>query len=170
VGTDNMNVPALDNAAFQRRGFDRQNLGRVVNGNFASHRMMITGNKSAWNMLLSRRFDQMCALEQGWDGYTGRPVNSSCANFAATVLEHLYREGLEAPSLVPGGDGTVQIEWHHNQFDIELDVLAPNKVRAYRYDCLSNEEQEIHVQNDFSVVNGWLNEMKFSRQNLGVAE
>jgi hypothetical protein len=165
-----MNVQAFDNAAFQRKGFNRPKFGHVVNGHFASHRVIVDGHKSEWNRLLSKRFDQMCALELGWDGYSGRPVKASCASFAANILEHLYRVGLEAPSLVPGGDGTVQIEWHHNQFDIELDVLAPNKVRAYRHDCESDQDEEVDIENDFSVVNGWLNEMKSPRQTLGVAE
>lgn len=159
-----MNTPATDTAAFQQWGFDRGNLGSLIQGSFRVHRRRVEGNTSPWNAALGDRFNQICSLRPGWDGYRGAPVSFACAHFAATILEHLYTVGLPAPSLVPGSDGTMQIEWHRNQYDIELDVLAPNKVIAYRYDHLSNEEDDIEVSNDFTVVSEWLKDMKTARQ------
>lgn len=164
-----MNARAFDTTAFQSSGLDRTLLGGLVQGSFRMHRIRVEGDRSAWNASLSKRFDQICKLEQGWDGYKGQPVSFACAHFAATILEHLYTDGLPAPSLVPGSDGTMQIEWHRNQYDIELDVLAPNKVAAYRNDLLSYQEDEIDISNDFKVVNLWLNEMKAARQVLRAA-
>lgn len=159
-----MNARAFATTAFQRPGFDRTVPSGLIQGSFRMHRIRVESDRSAWNSSLSTRFDQLCALERGWDGYLGQPVSFACARFAATILEHLYTDGLLAPSLVPGSDGTLQIEWHRNQYDIEIDVLAPNKVVAYRNNLLSNQEDEIDISNDFTIVNLWLKEMKAVRQ------
>lgn len=158
-----MSILANNTTAFQRRDFDRATVDGLVQGTFRMHRIRVEGDRSDWNASLSKRFDDLCALRKGWDGYRGQPVSFACARFAATILEHLYTDGLPAPSLVPGSDGTLQIEWHRSQYDIELDVLAPNKVVAYRYDHLIDQEDEFDIANDFTIVNRWLREMKTTR-------
>lgn len=140
--------------------FAPQQLGSVVRGAFVYSRVQIPGQRSAWNDALRKRFDHLCRLPLGWDGYQGQPVSFSCANFAASVLERLYADDLPLPSLVPGSDGTLQIEWHKSQLDIELDILAPNKVMAYRNDDITGEDEEVEIETDFTVVSSWLNEMK----------
>ena len=151
-----MNALASETAAFQQWDFDHGNSGSLVQGSFQLRRRRVESDSSPWNAELSERFDQICSLRPGWDGYTGIPVSFGCAHFAAAILKHLFTTGLPAPSLVPGSDGSVQIEWHRNQYDIELDVLEPNKVVAYRYDHLSQEEDGIDVSNDFTLVSEWL--------------
>ncbi len=66
---------------------------------------------------------------------------------------------MPAPQLVPGADGTLQIEWHTNQFDIEIDVFAPYRVIATRLDLISEQEDEIELQADFSALSDWIVEL-----------
>jgi len=84
--------------------------------------------RSKWIADLRERFDEITSLARGWDGYDGRPVTFATAQFAAHVIERLCIAGVPSPYLVPGSDGTVQIEWRRNQYDIEIDVLAPTKL------------------------------------------
>ncbi|MTE01679.1 hypothetical protein GIY56_15425 [Paracoccus sp. YIM 132242] len=157
-----MSAAAFQTPSYEARDFaqQRRQLGSVVQGAFVSNRVRIPGLRSAWNEGLRKRFEHLCSLPRGWDGYRGQPVSFACANFAAQVLERLYTDGLPLPSLVPGSDGTLQIEWHQNQFDIELDILAPNKVMAYRNDDITGQDEELELDTDFTIVSFWLNEMK----------
>ena len=155
-----MTAVAYQTSFFQMHDFARRPLGSVAQGAFIYSRVRIPGQRSAWNEALRKRFDHICSLPFGWDGYRGQPVSFSCANFAASVLERLYIDGFPLPSLVPGSDGTLQIEWHKHQLDIELDILGPNKVMAYRNDDITGEDEEIELETDFTVVSNWLNEMK----------
>lgn len=111
---------------------------------------------TAWNNTLQNRFDEITSLPIGWDGYNGRPVSFTCASFAAKLLEGLYVEGLSAPDLVPGSDGTLQIEWHKNKFDIEIDVLGANKVQAMRSDHITKLETQLELDVDFSILKQWI--------------
>jgi hypothetical protein len=69
--------------------------------------------------------------------------------------------------LVPGSDGTLQIEWHRNQYDIEIDVLDVHDVVATRLDRLTGEEEVIELQTDFAPIAKWVEELAGNRGHLG---
>lgn len=114
---------------------------------------------SAWILALQDRFDELTSLPRGWDGYAGLPVSFNCAQFAANLIERLCVAGVPAPQLVPGADGTLQIEWHLNQFDIEIDVLAPYNVVATRLDHVSGQEEDLELEADFTELSEWIVEL-----------
>jgi hypothetical protein len=105
---------------------------------------------------LRQRFNELVNLPVGWDGYAGMAVTFDCAVFAANFLERLYVSEVPAPDLVPGSDGSIQIEWHRNGFDIELDVLAPYEVNAIRRNVATDEIEELQLQMDFTEVQHWI--------------
>ncbi len=109
---------------------------------------------------LEDRFNELTSLTAGWDGYDAGPVSFTCAKFAASILERLCNSDVPAPSLVPGSDGTLQIEWHRNQYDIDIDVLGPNNVVAIRFDHEINEEEVVELKNDFTPIAGWIDELE----------
>ena len=129
--------------------------------------LWISNIRSPWIRELEDRFHEITALPIGWDGYRGLPVAFNCAIFAADLLERLCSANVIAPSLVPGSDGTLQIEWHCNNYDIELDVLGPNNVVATRYNHLTGYEEEIELQNDFSPIAAWITYLEHQRELAG---
>lgn len=119
---------------------------------------------SSWNQALASRFDSLTKLAAGWDGYAGQPVSFGCAQFAAQLLERLCDDAVPPPSLVPGSDGTLQLEWHRNGYDIEVDILAPYKVVASRFDCLTQQVgEELELETDFAELASWIIDMKSDR-------
>jgi hypothetical protein len=131
---------------------------------FTNHRVRVRQNRSRWYLALKDRFDEITALPVGWDGYAGRPVSFNCAFFAASLLERICREDVSSPSLVPGSDGSLQIEWHKNQYDVEIDVLGPYNVTATRYDHVSHKEETLSLQSDFSPIAGWIEDLATTRE------
>lgn len=120
----------------------------------------VTQPSSDWYLNLKNRFDELTSLPKGWDGYVGGPVSFNCAQFAANLIEQLCVAGVPAPQLVPGADGTLQIEWHLNQFDIEIDVLGPYNVVATRVDHVSGQEEELGLDEpDFTELAEWIVEL-----------
>jgi hypothetical protein len=120
---------------------------------------------------LNPRFNELTSLPMGWDGYIGQPVSFTCASFAANLIERLYLDGIPAPQLVPGNDGSVQIEWHLNNYDIEIDVLAPYQVIATRLDHISGEEdEELELQSDFTALAEWVKGLMTVRDQVNIAE
>lgn len=142
---------------------------KVSSLNVPQSRTRVAHPKSQWVEELKKRFDELTALPRGWDGYGGRPVSFNCAFFAANMIERLFTDGVPAPQLVPGGDGTIQFEWHRNQYDVEIDVLAPYDVVAVRRDHRTGAVDEIELQADFSVLSDWIGHLKTNQPALAQA-
>lgn len=151
-----MNSAEKIGSAFQpsRHAINDQRV--VSHAAFTSYRVLVPQDHSAWVVDLRRRLDELTSLPVGWDGYMGRPVSFQCANFVAKMLERLHRDNVPAPSLVPGSDGSLQVEWHRNNFDVELDVLGVQNVLATRINRQTAEEESIELQNDFAEIVDWI--------------
>ncbi len=113
----------------------------------------------AWAVYAKRRFDEVCALEEGWDGYRGRRVKWQTADFTFRMLQSICAWDAPVPQIVPGSSGTLQVEWHLPHQTIELLVRAPYEVEAWREgDDLA--EEEVELSRDFRLVIGWLEDQE----------
>ena len=113
-------------------------------------------SNSLWIQELKDRLDKLTSLPRGWDGYNGEPVSSGCAQFAANLIERLCVANVPAPQLVPGADGTLQLEWHTNGCDVEVDVLGPYLVTVTRLDHRTGVHEGIKYDYDFLILDEWI--------------
>jgi hypothetical protein len=127
---------------------------------FQQGRTRIRYHNSVWYEALKDRFNHLTALPVGWDGYGGRPVSFSCAVFAANVLEQLCDAELLPPQIVPGSDGTLQLEWHVAGVDVEIDILGPNEVVATRYDANLGLDDRYELSTDFRPLVSWIDDLR----------
>jgi hypothetical protein len=158
---DRNNVAVFD--ANDDQFFSNNETGSVASlwghQDFYPERTIIPDNDSEWSTQLRERLNELTSLQVGWDGYRGVPVRFDCARFALTILNALYNKRVPAPNLVPGIDGTMQIEWHCRGFDVELDVIDVGQVEAYRMDIENNKEEELNLEVDFTKISNWIEEM-----------
>ena len=111
---------------------------------------------SPWAKQLAGKLSELAALPRGWDGYNSGPVGPAIIEFAVQLIDRLYVPGLVAPQPVPGGDGTLQLEWHVNQFDLEIDIRGPCQLVAWLDDLETGTEEEIEVKTDLSPLVSWV--------------
>jgi len=163
-----MNTTSQLSAAYQKDTPNYRQIRDAAPSSIQPAYTRISMPDSIWFQTLQDRFDELTSLPSGWDGYNGEPVSFSCAQFAANLIERLSVNSVEkphipAPQLVPGSDGTLQLEWHLNNFDLEVDVLAPYDVIATRFDHMTNHEEEIEVQADFTELADWVDALGHDR-------
>ena len=160
MGNSNMNGSMNMSAAFQQNKI--QNRAREHSAShdvFTCHRVRAFELNSNWAPEVNERLAELTSLPTGWDGYAGQPVSFTCAYFVANMLERLCQENVPAPLLIPGSDGSLQVEWHRNMFDVELDVLDAQNVVATRVNNSTNQEEVIEIQNDFSDIVHWISDL-----------
>lgn len=127
------------------------------------HRVRAYNPRSPWAREIEEKLNQLTALPRGWDGYNGQPVSYSCAKFAANLMESLFVGGVPAPQLVPGSGGAIQLEWHLNQYDVEIEVLGTYDVVASRHDHATGQIEEEEFQADFTTLSSWVRELRNAR-------
>lgn len=124
-----------------------------------ANRVVIEPNQP-WRSDVLRRLEKLCQLTQGWDGYQAQPVALANIVFALNLLESTCGSTIPAPQIVPGINGDLQIEWHTLKGDVELHVIAPNRVRAWRsISGPSPGEEELQLTIEFSAVAAWVREI-----------
>lgn len=85
---------------------------------------------------------RVLALPENWDSYGGRKVNAAFVAQALEVLSRSMPRNLTAPSVVPLGDGGIQLEWHRRQQDLEI-TFSPDEPPQYFYrNRATDEDQE----------------------------
>jgi len=134
----------------------------------ASARLMVCEPNHDWRYAVINRLEQLVQLDRGWDGYNGQPVSFENAAFALRMLEAVCSPDADPPQLVPGSSGDLQIEWHTFKGDIELHVLAPNRVHAWRQLVGGDEDGDsLDLTIDFGSVAIWVRET--TEPNLAAA-
>lgn len=84
----------------------------------------------AWIPVVAAQLRALEKMPQGWDGYYADPIPPSAITNAAEFMRAMLGASAPAPQIVPLSNGRLQLEWHDKGIDLEIEVLAPNKVYA----------------------------------------
>ena len=124
-----------------------------------SGRILLSDSSSEWQTSVVNRLQELVSLSKGWDGYHGLPVSFANAHFALRMLESTCPSWIKPPQIVPGPSGDLQVEWHTLIGDVELHVVAPNVVHAWRATPNYEDGEEFDLTNDFSEVAKWVQQV-----------
>lgn len=107
---------------------------------------------------VKNRLSELSRLPVGWDGYNAGPMRFEVGYFAAEIIRNVCDQNTQhSPSIIPGSNGDVQVEWHHNGNIIELHIRNPYDVVAWRTnESLGENGEELYLTTDFTVVSSWL--------------
>ena len=90
---------------------------------------------STWLRPTIEKLNELLSLEEDWDSYGGKRIREDCVIAAIRLLMDCMGDSSIMPLIVPGPKGTIQLEWHLN--DIELEIECLGKVRGMPlYDTL----------------------------------
>ncbi len=98
----------------------------------------------SWKKIVARRLADVSLLRAGWDGPASIAVNPNAIATAERLLDVAFRSVSfpAVPSVVPCGDGSVQLEWRLNDTRFELEIEADGQLGAWALDRPSNISAE----------------------------
>lgn len=77
-----------------------------------------------WWQEVIARVTELLRLPENWNSYKAKRVNPCIADSALRLLREIAVPGLGAPTIVPTSSGGVQIEWHENNVDVEIEMQS----------------------------------------------
>jgi hypothetical protein len=110
---------------------------------------------------IRNKFNELCALPAGWDGYRSGPVPFGTANFAFDLTQRIATIADSFPNIFPTSAGEIQAEWELDGGVVELVFHGPLKASVYVEDDGQSEERELG--SDFTFVEGWISNLKAKR-------
>jgi hypothetical protein len=81
-------------------------------------------------------------LPENWDSYGGKKTNLDLISRSLSVLGCIMEAASPAPSVVPLGDGGLQLEWHRKQQDLEITFAADDAPQFFYRNRAIGVEQD----------------------------
>ena len=86
---------------------------------------------------------ELTELNHGWDGHNAIPVTIEKASFAMAIISQLVEPQIHRPSIIPGYNRTIQIEWCEKNYELEIEITKSNEVKVFLTDLETDEMQEV---------------------------
>lgn len=87
--------------------------------------------KPAWLQAAIERLTSLVRLEPGLDSYRAKSIDPQRAQQVLSALLEVMKPETPLPSIVPTTDGGIQLEWHRNGIDLEIEPVSPNRIEYY---------------------------------------
>ena len=112
--------------------------------------------RPTWLVPVLYGFARLVTLPENWDGEGSPKIDRATINRALAAIERLLPAHAPAPSVVPIANSGLQIEWHRNQKDLEIEFSPTGEVGFYYLDQATGEEREGPLGPDFVHLRDYL--------------
>jgi hypothetical protein len=127
-------------------------------------------NEAKWDDLLRdlrMSLNSLANLAEDWDSYGAPPINLDQLEQASDFLNRVMLPGTPAPSILPTPLGSVQIEWHTEGIDFEVQTTSDSTFELSYVDSVKEQEWDETLENDWSRITEVMRELRRRRsQNL----
>ncbi len=79
-------------------------------------------------------------LQDGWNSYGGKRIQARAIEKMLETLISILEPNTPAPAVVPTSEGGVQVEWHLNGIDLEIEVTRMGDLEYY-YNSAKKESE-----------------------------
>ena len=118
---------------------------RVISSTMIDKSMLLPVQwEPRWANVLAFRAQSIGSLTRGWDGPGSVAINRRLLFEAVRIVEKalIGARNAVAPYLVPGGDGSLQIEWHEKDGELEYDLSVEGSRSIWIRDHRTGEQIE----------------------------
>jgi hypothetical protein len=114
-------------------------------------------SEPAWVATFNANHRRVASLRPGWDGPGSIRISPRALYTASRITRRalgLIGEAV-APYIVPGGDGSVQLEWHERHGELELDIDCNGHVSIWGRDHRTCAEFEADGEEAIALFYRW---------------
>lgn len=119
----------------------------------AAHKVIIKGDVPVWINNIVVRLNELLDLPVNWDSYGADKIHFRSAIYVIEMLTVLFNSNIPEPSIVPISNGGIQMEWHTNEANLEIDI-QPDRTTVYYFHHEQFEDEE--KEGEFKFYKGQL--------------
>ena len=125
-------------------------IGRRRESSVTDPTASFAGQRAEWLPTVVTRLRTLAQLEEGWDGRNARRISPANLDIAMRLLRAVMRTDTPIPELVPTVRGGLQIEWHVQDVDVELEILSAARYVLSLEDRANDNEFDLELTADLS--------------------
>lgn len=107
-------------------------------------------------MPVIERVIELAELPGGWNSYDANPVSATALRRTLEFLLEHVTPGVDHPSVVPTVRGGLQLEWHNNGLDVEVEIASDKLVSFFVEDTTTGETGEMNLSGNEERMRQWL--------------
>lgn len=106
----------------------------------------------------TRQASELLQLPGGWDSFGAKPVSSEAARAATTLLVQAVSAvpNLAAPAVIPTVRGGLQLEWHRQGVDLEIEFEPDGSGSWFAEDRETEEAAARTLLREDAALRRWL--------------
>jgi hypothetical protein len=139
-------------AASPSTGFDISSSAGPVLLPFGQVKLIFSEPPPAWARELIHRICALGQLSENWDSYGARRIDPRCAMVAINLILSATGPATPTPAIVPTSRGGIQLEWHRNGVDLEIEILSESRLHVSLEDERTGETSERTILPEFQAV------------------
>ena len=128
--------------------------------------MIIKRVPPAWLETTNEALRALLGLPANWDSYGAAPIHVESVMASIDLLRAIMRDDAPAPAVVPTSQGFVQLEWHRDGLDLEIEVQSLGKYLTYFENSQTGENWEQEVDWDLSPLIDFVSKLSKSTQAI----
>jgi hypothetical protein len=105
-----------------------------------------------WLASARHAIDPIAALPDNWDGEGALRIQPAVMEAAVRALEQLLPSHTPAPQIVPTHRAGIQVEWHRNGKDLEIEFAPGRPATFYFYDSQTQVEREGALHSNATLI------------------
>lgn len=103
-----------------------------------------------------QRAAELARLPRGWNSYDASPISAAVLQRTLGFLLEYVASGVDHPALVPTVRGGLQLEWHDNGVDVEVEITPDGSVSFFAEDGTTGETDDVSLTGNEDRMRQWL--------------
>ncbi len=120
-----------------------------VSRNFGQSSVLSEPDQPEWADHIKDQISAVLDLQEGWDGFGAGPIRHDVLAFALAILRQVMRPDTPSPHITPMSHEGVQLEWHTEAVDLEIEIEEPGAAWVSYVNHAKGIEEEREVTTDF---------------------
>lgn len=113
-----------------------------------------------WFDPLMRGLADLLTLPANWDTYGAAPIELKVVNQASQLMKGILDADDPPPWVVPMSNGGIQLEWHENGADLEIEIEPKGIAHGYWFHEETEEEVSLEIPKDNERVKAYVARMR----------